>query len=193
MEELTQTLTEFTSKTDFKEKTMTNFDNNQTPATDNIPQETPPQVDIPQPDSGTPPVENAVPPAAPQGTPNPFNPPAGGYQPPQYGQPPQQPQYQQQYQPPQPQHIYTPPAGYQQKSRLAAAILAISVGAFGVHNFYLGNKGKAVVQLVVSIVGIFLLAIPTIAMGVWSMVEGIMLLIGNENQRFDGNGVILKD
>lgn len=42
------------------------------------------------------------------------------------------------------------------KSKLVAGLLAIFLGTFGVHNFYLGYTGKAVTQLVLSIVGILL-------------------------------------
>lgn len=38
------------------------------------------------------------------------------------------------------------------KSKLVAGLLAIFLGTFGVHNFYLGYTGKAVTQLVLSIV-----------------------------------------
>lgn len=40
------------------------------------------------------------------------------------------------------------------KSRMAAGLLGIFLGAWGVHNFYLGYTGKAVAQLVLSIFGI---------------------------------------
>ena len=33
------------------------------------------------------------------------------------------------------------------KSKIAAGLLGIFLGTFGVHNFYLGNTGKAVAQL----------------------------------------------
>lgn len=36
------------------------------------------------------------------------------------------------------------------KSKLVAGLLAIFLGTFGVHNFYLGYTGKAVTQLVLS-------------------------------------------
>lgn len=131
------------------------------------------------------------------------------FEPPQYGQPPQYipPQGAPQYAPPQApppgyyqqqsvhpamHHIFTPPAGYQQKSRLAAALLAMTVGLFGVHNFYLGFKAKAVIQLCVSIVFCWLI-LPIIGMWVWAFIEGILLLVGDGNRRFDGNGVIMKE
>ena len=117
-----------------------------------------------------------------------------GYEPPSYGQPPnpysQQPQ--QQYQA---QYFQTPPPGYQQKSRLAAGILGILYGCFGVHNFYLGNTTKAVIQLVLSILGIitFVGVIITVGMYVWGFIEGIQIIIGKENYQYDANNVILRD
>lgn len=37
------------------------------------------------------------------------------------------------------------------KSKIAAGLLGIFLGAFGVHNFYLGYTGKAVAQLLITI------------------------------------------
>ena len=47
------------------------------------------------------------------------------------------------YNPPQyqPQAGMDPPPGYVQKSRVAAGILAILLGTYGIHSFYLGNPG----------------------------------------------------
>lgn len=38
------------------------------------------------------------------------------------------------------------------KSKVAAAVLAFFLGGFGVHNFYIGNKGRAIAQVVVNVV-----------------------------------------
>ena len=48
------------------------------------------------------------------------------------------------YDPPQyqPQPGMAPPPGYPQKSRMAAGILAILLGTYGVHSFYLGNTSR---------------------------------------------------
>lgn len=43
------------------------------------------------------------------------------------------------------------------KSKLVAGLLGIFLGTFGVHNFYLGYTGKAITQLVLTIVGYSLL------------------------------------
>ena len=39
------------------------------------------------------------------------------------------------------------------QSKLAAGLLGIFLGGLGVHNFYLGNTGKAVAQLLLTLVG----------------------------------------
>ncbi len=82
------------------------------------------------------------------------------------------------------------------KSRMAAGLFGIFLGAFGVHNFYLGYTAKAVTQLVLSIVGIILSCIVVgaflvIGVEIWGLVEGIMILAGKVN--VDANGVPLKD
>lgn len=146
----------------------------------------------------------AAEPAAPQAEAGP----AAGPQ--QYGQyryngsQPQQP-YSQSYQPPnytaqsyqpsQPQQpkYTTPPAGYQQKSRMAAGLLAILVGCLGIHNFYMGFNTRGTIQLVLCLAGgVITCGLGALAAVVWGFIEGVMLLSSNGPQ-FDGNGVIMKD
>ena len=72
---------------------------------------------------------------------------------------------------------------FQPKSKLAACLLGIFLGAFGVHNFYLGYTTKAVIQLVCSAVGVLLscLILPAfvvLGIEIWGLVEGIMILTG---------------
>lgn len=110
------------------------------------------------------------------------------YQPTQYGMP--------QYgQPVQQAYYNVPPAGYAQKSRLAAGLLALLLGTFGVHNFYLGFNSRATIQLIVSLVGgIFTCGVATIGIAIWGFIEGILILSASSPARmYDGNGVILKD
>lgn len=113
-------------------------------------------------------------------------------QPQQSQQPQQAQQAPQMYQAPMaysetPQPANNPNAA--QKSKVTAGLLAIFLGSLGIHNFYLGFTQKAVIQLVVSLVGAFLI-VPTLAMGIWALVEGIMILSGSKNT--DANGVMLK-
>ena len=80
------------------------------------------------------------------------------------------------------------PLGYRRKSRTAAAVLGILLGVIGIHNFYLGYTGKAVVQLLISILSGFTLSVIPF---VWGIVEGIMLLCKTINT--DGRNVPLSD
>lgn len=93
------------------------------------------------------------------------------------------------YAPPPPQApVYNnPPAGVGYKSKMAAGLLGIFLGGLGIHNFYLGYTTKAVIQLVVSLVGgIFTFGLASLAMEIWGLVEGIMILSGKIN--VDGKG-----
>ncbi len=83
-----------------------------------------------------------------------------------------------------------------QKSKVAAGLLGIFFGAFGVHNFYLGFSSRAITQLVLSIVGIFTSCIGVgalllLGMSIWGFVEGIMILTGRIEA--DANGIPLKE
>ena len=82
----------------------------------------------------------------------------------------------------------TPAADPNAKSKLVAGLLGIFLGAYGVHNFYLGYTGKAVAQLLISVLSCFSLSIVS---GIWGLIEGIMILCGNINK--DAKGNLLKD
>jgi TM2 domain-containing membrane protein YozV len=88
------------------------------------------------------------------------------------------------------------PGGYQQKSKIVAGLLGIFLGAYGVHNFYLGFTGKAVTQLLLSIIGyitvwFFIGIIPLMIASIWGLVEGIMILCTANG--VDAHGVPLAD
>ena len=89
-----------------------------------------------------------------------------------------------------------PKASADSKSKLAAGLLGIFLGCFGVHNFYLGYTSKAVTQLVLTIVGYVLCCIGigillVLGVGIWGLVEGIMILTGKIDT--DANGKPLTD
>lgn len=75
-----------------------------------------------------------------------------------------------------------------QKSKIVAGILGILLGAFGVHNFYLGFTGKAVAQLLISVLTC---GVGAAASSIWGLVEGIMILTGSIDK--DAKGIPLKD
>jgi TM2 domain-containing membrane protein YozV len=72
------------------------------------------------------------------------------------------------------------------KSKITAGLLGIFLGVFGVHNFYLGYTGKAVIQLILGIT-----LIGASASGLWGLIEGIMILSGSI--KTDGKGNPLRD
>lgn len=74
------------------------------------------------------------------------------------------------------------------KSKIAAGLLAILIGVFGVHNFYLGYTGKAVAQLLITILSFGILSWVSL---IWSVIEGVQILTGTI--AVDANGVPLKD
>ncbi|MCR4887862.1 MAG: TM2 domain-containing protein [Ruminococcus sp.] len=69
------------------------------------------------------------------------------------------------------------------KKKMTAALLGILLGAWGVHNFYLGFTKKAIIQIIVSVCtcGIG---------GIWGFIEGIMILTGSINQDAEGNPLV---
>ena len=70
------------------------------------------------------------------------------------------------------------------KSKLAAGLLGLFLGSWGVHNFYLGFTGKAIIQIIVTV---FTCGIGSL----WGFIEGIMILCDKIN--VDANGNKLKD
>lgn len=99
--------------------------------------------------------------AAPEPPPAPVAPPAPGYAPPPppggYAAP-----------------GYTPQAApASDKNKMVAGILAILLGAFGIHKFYLGYTKEGIILLAVTLVSFGALAFVTSIVGI---VEGVMYL-----------------
>jgi TM2 domain-containing membrane protein YozV len=82
----------------------------------------------------------------------------------------QQPGYQQPGYP-QPGAPWAPDA--YAKSRVAAGLLGIFLGAFGVHRFYTGHTGVGTIMLLITVLSFGTLSFVT---GVWGLVEGILYL-----------------
>ena len=78
------------------------------------------------------------------------------------------------------------------RNKIAAGLLAIFLGALGVHNFYLGFKGKAIAQLLISILSFGLLAFVS---GIWAFIEGICILCSQPGSKWhkDADGAELQD
>ena len=78
--------------------------------------------------------------------------------------------------------------GAEQKSKIVAGLLGIFLGSLGIHNFYLGFQKRALVQLLVSLLTC---GIGATAMGIWGLVEGILILTSDD--KTDANGIPLKN
>lgn len=158
-------------------------------------------------------------PAAQPYNPNPYasqQPAQPFYGQPTYGQPDytqsaQPPYYQQQAQPRYEQPSYNQPPiyaqqtyyqaaqqqpgyGYAQKSKIVAGLLGLFLGGLGVHNFYLGYTGKAVAQLLLTLIGWIILIGPIIS-GIWALIESVLILCSSygSNWHRDGRGQEIQD
>ena len=73
------------------------------------------------------------------------------------------------------------------KSKIAAGLLGVFLGVFGVHNFYLGYTSKATTQLILGTAGALLCGIGPVISSIWGFVEGILILTGSINKDAEGN------
>ena len=73
------------------------------------------------------------------------------------------------------------------KSKVAAGLMGIFLGYFGVHNFYLGYTGKAVCQLLITILSCFILSPISL---IWGLIEGILIIAGNIDVDGKGNKLV---
>ncbi|MGA9118337.1 MAG: TM2 domain-containing protein [Bacteroidota bacterium] len=72
------------------------------------------------------------------------------------------------------------------KDKTVAGLLAIFLGGIGIHKFYLGYTGPALVFLLVNTIGFLvtwiMLFIPNIILGVIAFVEGIIYLTKSDSE-----------
>jgi TM2 domain-containing membrane protein YozV len=82
---------------------------------------------------------------------------------------------------------YTPPdVKGESKSKVRSLVLAIFLGFVGAHNFYLGYTNKAMIQLILSVIGGFMTnGITTIIIEIWVIVEIIFIAKGRINTDAD--------
>jgi TM2 domain-containing membrane protein YozV len=66
--------------------------------------------------------------------------------------------------------------------KMVSGILAILLGALGIHKFYLGYKKEGIIMLVVSVVGSPLCGIPPMIVGIVGLVEGILYLTKTDEE-----------
>ena len=84
------------------------------------------------------------------------------------------------------------------RRRFTTALLAFTVGMFGIHNFYLGYMRRALLQLTLSVISLAILlllqfglvaGVPIFTF-VWACFEGVKVVIGNTRVDADGNFLI---
>ncbi len=69
------------------------------------------------------------------------------------------------------------------KKKIVAGLLGLLLGGLGIHNFYLGNTKRAIIQIIVTLC--------TCGLGaLWGEIEGIMILIGKITTDADGNELV---
>jgi len=74
---------------------------------------------------------------------------------------------------------YSYGAAQECKSKLAAGLLGIFLGGFGIHRFYLGYVGIGIVQIIVTLI--------TFGFGaLWGFIEGILILAGGIDKDAQG-------
>ena len=75
----------------------------------------------------------------------------------------------------------------QAKNKVVAGLLAIFLGGFGVHNFYLGYNGRAIAQLLITVLSCCTLSFIS---SLWGFAEGILILSGNIDTDASGNKLV---
>lgn len=66
--------------------------------------------------------------------------------------------------------------------KIAAALFAFFLGAFGAHKFYLGYTKQGVIMLLVFLFGFILLGIPSAIIGIIAFVEFILYLVKSDEE-----------
>lgn len=91
--------------------------------------------------------------------------------------------------PPQ-QQPYDVQAPASQKSKIIALLLALFLGEWGAHKFYLGDTTKGVIMLVIGFIGLFTF-FPLLITGLWSLVDFIRICTMSEaelNSKYNSVG-----
>ncbi|RJG40308.1 TM2 domain-containing protein [Motilimonas pumila] len=73
-------------------------------------------------------------------------------------------------------------SGSTSSKKIAAALFAFFLGAFGAHKFYLGYTKQGVIMLLTFIFGFILLGIPSMVIGVIAFIEFILYLVKSDEE-----------
>lgn len=67
------------------------------------------------------------------------------------------------------------------KSKIVAGILALFLGGFGIHKFYLGCTAAGIIMLVVFLFGFILLGIPSFIIAVIAFIESLIYFFKSDS------------
>lgn len=79
---------------------------------------------------------------------------------------------------------------YDERNNIIAGLLAIFLGTFGIHKFYLGNITMGIIYLIITLFGFILFFIPNIILGLVVLVEGILYFVTDNatfNEKYNKN------
>lgn len=88
-------------------------------------------------------------------------------------------------------HVYPEPVQpalqqvLSQKNKLVAGLLALFLGTFGIHKFYLGYNTAGIVMLLSTLFGFILLWIPTGIVALIALIEAVIYLTRSDEQFYE--------
>lgn len=82
------------------------------------------------------------------------------------------------------------PEGYTIRKKYVALILAVTLGMFGAHHFYLGDQTKGIIQILLSTIGAIVFGLGPVASLIWVIVETVFIL--TDKTKADSNGFKLQ-
>lgn len=90
-----------------------------------------------------------------------------------------------------------PISGKSDKSKVAAGLLALFLGALGGYDFYIGNSKQGIIRLVITLLGMIPFIFPFVILInlIWNIVIGIQVLTSKSGNKWhkDAQGLELQD
>ena len=87
--------------------------------------------------------------------------------------------------------------GQSDRSKIAAGLLALVLGAFGVYDFYIGDSKQGIKRIIITLLAFIPFLLPFIALVniIWNIVIGIQVLTSRTGSKWhkDAQGLELRD
>ncbi|GKR63719.1 hypothetical protein KAM477_43410 [Aeromonas caviae] len=87
--------------------------------------------------------------------------------------------------------IYAIASNAGSSKKVAAALFAFFLGAFGAHKFYLGYTKQGVIMLLIFLLGFILLGLPSVVIGIIAFIE-FVVYISKSDEEFEQTYIINK-